>query len=77
MVATGNKRTFSSYLADKVWLRARNMPKGEVNVLDCFAGKGTIWRAVGLVTPLHPPNNINNNPRHIINSFRVRIFSLP
>ena len=43
-------KTFNSYLADKVWLRARNMPKGEVNVLDCFAGKGTIWRAVSLVT---------------------------
>jgi hypothetical protein len=50
MVATANKKTFYSYLADKVWLRARNIPKGEVNVLDCFAGKGTIWRAVQLVT---------------------------
>lgn len=49
-MAQTTKKTFNSYLADKVWLRARNMPKGEVNVLDCFAGKGTIWRAVGLVT---------------------------
>jgi hypothetical protein len=49
-MAQTDKKTFNSYLADKVWLRARNIPKGEVNVLDCFAGKGTIWRAVQLVT---------------------------
>lgn len=49
-MAQTTEKTFNSYLADKVWLRARNIPKGEVNVLDCFAGKGTIWRAVQLVT---------------------------
>jgi len=51
MVATGNKKTFSSYLGDKVALRVNNLPKGkEINVLDCYAGKGTIWRAVRLLT---------------------------
>lgn len=50
-MASTTKKTFNSYLADKVQMRAQNIPKtGEVNVLDCYAGKGTIWRAVQLVT---------------------------
>ena len=50
-MAPMTKKTFNSFLADKVALRANNLPKdAEINVLDCFAGKGTIWRAVKLLT---------------------------
>lgn len=40
-------KTDNSYLADKVGLRVKHIPKrGMVTVLDCFAGSGRIWRAV-------------------------------
>ena len=42
-----NKKTNNSYLADKVALRLGHLPrKKEIYVLDCYAGKGLIWRAV-------------------------------
>jgi hypothetical protein len=39
-------KTDNSYLMDKVMLRVKNLPEGEISVLDCFAGKGLIWAAV-------------------------------
>ena len=40
-------KTDNSYLADKVGLRVEHLPrKGEIRVLDCYAGTGRIWRAV-------------------------------
>lgn len=50
-MAQTTKKTFNSYLADKVALRYKNIPRtGEINVLDCYGGKGIIWRAVRLMT---------------------------
>jgi len=41
------KKTDNTYLADKVALRLGHLPgKHVIRVLDCYAGKGTIWRAV-------------------------------
>jgi hypothetical protein len=39
-------KTDNSYLRDKVELRLRHLPAGEVRVLDCFSGKGLIWAGV-------------------------------
>lgn len=37
----------NSFLTDKVYLRANHLPDGDViTVLDCFAGKGHIWKNV-------------------------------
>jgi hypothetical protein len=45
-------KTDNSYLSDKVALRLAHLPgKGEVRVLDCFAGKGVIWKAVQRLAP--------------------------
>jgi hypothetical protein len=44
-VTTG-KKTDNSFLMDKVMLRVKNLPEGEIHVLDCYAGKGLIWTAV-------------------------------
>lgn len=46
-MADNTIKTDNSYLADKVGLRAGNLPAGKIiTVLDCFAGSGRIWRAV-------------------------------
>jgi hypothetical protein len=42
---TGTK-TDNSYLADKVGMRVKHLPRGPITVLDCFAGTGRIWRGV-------------------------------
>jgi len=39
-------RTDSSFFETKVKLRLDNLPKAPVNVLDCFAGSGRIWRTI-------------------------------
>lgn len=51
-MAQTTTKTNNSYLADKVALRSRNLPKGktELNVLDCYGGQGRIWTAVQLQT---------------------------
>jgi len=44
-------KTDNHYTADKVALRAGNIPdKKEIRVLDCFGGRGVIWRAVARKT---------------------------
>lgn len=44
-------QTNNSFLADKVALRAYHLPDGEeLNILDCYAGKGLIWEAVKKLT---------------------------
>lgn len=40
------KKTDNDYLRDKVDLRAEHLPAGDIRVLDCFSGKGIVWRAV-------------------------------
>lgn len=47
-MATKEKvKTDNSYLADKVGLRVKHLPKrGTITVLDCYAGSGRIWRGV-------------------------------
>lgn len=44
------KKTDNTYFSDKVHLRAAHLPDGPVSVLDCFAGKGLVWRAVRELT---------------------------
>ena len=40
-------KTDNSFLSDKVHLRADNLPNKEiVNVLDCYAGSGAVWKNV-------------------------------
>ena len=40
-------KTDNDFMADKVGLRAGHLPaKGEIRVLDCFAGTGRVWKAV-------------------------------
>jgi hypothetical protein len=39
-------KTDNSYFRDKVELRLRRLPEGDVRVLDCYSGKGLIWAAV-------------------------------
>ena len=40
-------KTDNSFLADKVGLRVDHLPaKGDITVLDCFAGTGRIWKGV-------------------------------
>ena len=43
-------KTDNSYLADKVALRVKHLPPGEVSVLDCFAGRGLVWECVRRMT---------------------------
>jgi hypothetical protein len=42
------KKTDNSYLQDKIHLRINHLPPGDepINVLDCYAGEGTIWRNI-------------------------------
>jgi hypothetical protein len=49
-MSDATKKTNNTYLADRVALRAGHLPKGDIYVLDCFAGKGLIWRAVQELT---------------------------
>lgn len=39
-------KTANSFTSDKVLLRAGNLPDGDIKLLDCFAGDGTVWRLV-------------------------------
>ena len=39
-------QTDHTFFADKVQLRLRHLPDGDLRVLDCFAGEGFIWRAI-------------------------------
>lgn len=44
-------QTDNSYLADKVALRVAHLPEADpLRVLDCFGGKGLIWKAVAKLT---------------------------
>jgi len=43
------KKTNNSYLGNKVELRINHIPEKTV-VLDCFGGKGLIWKAVEKIT---------------------------
>lgn len=40
----------NSYLADKVELRARHLPEGDIVVLDCYSGEGLVWAGVSAVS---------------------------
>ncbi len=44
-------KTDNSYLADKVALRLKHLPPGDVSVLDCFAGRGLVWECVRRMSP--------------------------
>lgn len=47
-------KTANSYLSDKVALRAGHLPrKRNLYILDCYAGKGVIWKAVQELTGRH------------------------
>lgn len=39
-------KTDNSHLEDKVNLRINHLPPGDLRVLDCYSGKGTIWRTI-------------------------------
>ena len=39
-------QTDSSFFETKVKLRIDNLPAGDCNVLDCYAGTGLIWRTI-------------------------------
>lgn len=39
-------KTDNGFLADKVGLRVKHLPRGDIRVLDCFAGTGRVWKAV-------------------------------
>lgn len=39
-------KTDNSYERDKAALRVSMLPDGEVSVLDCYAGRGVVWKAV-------------------------------
>jgi len=41
------KKTDSSHLSEKIYLRAEYSPSGPLSVLDAYGGKGVIWREVG------------------------------
>lgn len=43
-------KTDNDYLRDKVDLRIENLPDGDLRVLDCFGGRGVVWRAVKELT---------------------------
>lgn len=46
-MAATTKKTNNSYLSDKVSLRLGHLPAGKkIRVLDCYSGKGLIWKAV-------------------------------
>lgn len=47
---TDTIKTDNSYLRDKVELRIKHLPEGDVRVLDCYAGQGLIWAAVKELT---------------------------
>jgi len=46
----GRTKTDNSFLSDKVAMRAAHLPPDPVRVLDCYAGRGTIWRCVAELT---------------------------
>lgn len=41
-----NVQTDNSFLETKVKLRIDNLPAGDCNVLDCYAGTGLIWKTI-------------------------------
>jgi hypothetical protein len=44
-------RTDNSYLADKVYIRVNHLPKKDtIYLLDCYAGKGMVWKNVASLT---------------------------
>lgn len=43
-------KTDNDFTRDKCELRAAHLPAGDVRVLDCFSGKGVIWRGVERLT---------------------------
>jgi hypothetical protein len=44
-------QTDNSYLADKVMLRVNHLPERDpITVLDCYAGKGLIWKNIVRLT---------------------------
>lgn len=42
----GQTKTDNSKLAKKVRLRINHLPGGDLIVLDCYTGRGTIWKEV-------------------------------
>ena len=43
-------KTDNDFLRDKIDLRAAHLPAGDVRVLDCFSGRGLLWRGVEKIT---------------------------
>lgn len=43
-------KTDNHFLRDKIALRASHLPDGDVRVLDCYGGKGVVWRGVERLT---------------------------
>jgi hypothetical protein len=44
------KKTDNDFIRDKMDLRVAHLPDGDITVLDCFSGKGMIWRGVQKIT---------------------------
>ena len=44
------KKTDNSFERDKIDLRIKHLPSGEVRVLDCYTGYGLIWKGVKHLT---------------------------
>ena len=43
-------KTDNDFTKNKIYLRANHLPDGDLKVLDCFHGKGVIWRGVQQTT---------------------------
>ena len=43
-------KTDNSCLGDKLTIRINHLPDGDLRVLDCFGGEGTIWERIEKVT---------------------------
>ena len=39
-------KTNNSYLRDKIDLRINHLPPGAVRVLDCYSGRGLLWKGI-------------------------------
>lgn len=44
------KKTDNDFLRDKLDLRIAHLPAGDLSVLDCYSGRGVIWRTVKKMT---------------------------
>lgn len=69
-MGTATIKTDNAFLRDKIELRVNHLPAGDLNVLDCFSGKGVIWKGVERLSQ-RPMRVLPIDTRSDIDHFRL------